>query len=330
MSSPGRSGAPRSSGAPLRIGFAGTPEFAAIILRALLERPLDVIAVYTQPDRPAGRGRRMQPSPVKTIALERNIQLRQPASLRGAAAQRELTAFNLDVLIVAAYGLLLPASILEVPQRGCINVHASLLPRWRGAAPVERAIMAGDTETGVSIMQMDAGLDTGPVLAQARCPIHETTVGSELEITLANLGARCLLECLDSLDSLQPTPQCDDAATYAAKLTTADARIDWQQPAQQIHRQVRALSGRLPATAACDGMRIKLLEADWLPDPTGAQPGTVLAASGRGIQIACGSGSLLVRRLQLDRGKGRPLLAADAINGYPQVFAAGVILAGPP
>ncbi len=315
--------------APSRIGFAGTPEFAAIILRALLDHQAEVAVVYTQPDRPAGRGRKLQASPVKTLAIEHRLEIRQPASLRDEIRPSELAACNLDVLIVAAYGLILPTQILAVPRRGCINVHASLLPRWRGPAPVERAIMAGDEQTGVSVIQMDSGVDTGPVLAQSSCPIEGHTRGPDLELTLANLGARCLLECLSELDTASPQPQPEAGATYANKLTAADAVIDWRRSALSIQRQVRALCGRLPATTAVGGLQIKLLDADWRSESSIEPPATVMAAGPEGIQVACGDGSLIVRRLQLNRGKGRPLLASAALNGYPDVFAPGARLGDP-
>jgi methionyl-tRNA formyltransferase len=310
-----------------RIGFAGTPEFAAIILRALLDHDADVTVVYTQPDRPSGRGRKLQPSAVKRVAIDHQLEVRQPATLRDERVSVDLAACALDVLIVAAYGLILPEQILAIPRRGCINVHASLLPRWRGAAPVERAIMAGDEQTGVSIMQMDTGLDTGPVLATASCPISDDTLGADLELTLAELGARCLLDCLSELETLTPQPQKDAGATYAHKLTPQDARVDWHQAGRNIERQVRALCTRMPATAIVGDLRIKLLDAQSLAESFDATPGTVVSIDREGIQIACGEGSLVLRRLQLNRGKGRPLAAADAGNGYPEIFAVGATLA---
>ena len=310
-----------------RIGFAGTPEFAAIILRALLDHDAGVTVVYTQPDRPSGRGRKLQPSAVKRVAIDHQLEVRQPATLRDERASVDLAACGLDVLVVAAYGLILPEQILTIPKQGCINVHASLLPRWRGAAPVERAIMAGDERTGVSIMQMDAGLDTGPVLATASCPISDDTLGADLELTLAELGARCLLRCLSELDTLTAKPQNAAGATYAHKLTAQDARVDWHQSAPSIERQVRALATRMPATAILGDLRIKLLDARSLADSFDAAPGTVVSVDREGIQVACGEGSLVLRRLQLNRGKGRPLAAADASNGYPETFAVGASLA---
>jgi methionyl-tRNA formyltransferase len=310
------------SSAP-RIGFAGTPEFAAIVLDAILRDGQEVVVVYTQPDRRAGRGRKLTSSPVKQLALANRLPLRQPTSLRGKTPAAELAECNLDVLVVAAYGLILPESVLVAPKYGCINVHASLLPRWRGAAPVERAIMAGDAETGVSIMQMDAGLDTGPVLARSKCPIDEDVSGPELGAALARLGAQCLLACLANLDALTPEPQREADACYAAKLATEDAVIDWHRPSRDIHRQVRALCGRLPATTSIDDLTIKILAARWSPDPPSATPGTIESATRKGIKVACGGGSLVIEQLQLNRGKGLPLAAADAINGYPALFEPG-------
>jgi methionyl-tRNA formyltransferase len=316
-------------GAPFRIGFAGTPEFAAAILKALLAGEHQLVAVYSQPDRRAGRGRKMLPSAVKELAVEHHLDIRQPTSLRNESAVRELATFNLDVFVVAAYGLILPKPVLALPTYGCINVHASLLPRWRGAAPVERAIMAGDSHTGVSIMQMDSGLDTGPILDQARLPIDDRITGQELERQLAQLGAQRLAECLSRLESLTPQPQSEVGTCYADKLTAADAHVDWNQPAHYIQRQIRALNGRLTATARVGDLNIKLLEARWQAGSTGKAPATVVAASPAGIQVACGDGSIIVQCLQLNRGKGRPLQAADAINGYPDLFTPGASLADP-
>lgn len=319
---------------PLRIGFAGTPEFAAIILRALLSATFEVVVVYTQPDRRAGRGRRLQASQVKQLAAAHHLEIRQPASLRNEAAPRELAAFDLDVFVVAAYGLILPESLLSVPRQGCINVHASLLPRWRGAAPVVRAIMAGDQQTGISIMQMDAGLDTGPVLAQVSCPIGADTLGCDLEAELADTGASCLIDCLSQLDTLQAEPQSEAGASYAKKITPADAVIDWSRSAHHIDRQIRALYGRLSVATTVAHLKLTVLEAAWQPESAsdGAStdvPGTILNVSRNGIQVACGAGQLILHRLQLNHAKGRPLSAADAINGYPKIFASGVHLGDP-
>jgi len=308
--------------APLRIGFAGTPPFAATILKGLLGRHRPLI-VYTQPDRRSGRGQRVQPSAVKTVAAIHDIPIRQPESLRAPGEAEALEAFDLDVLVVAAYGLLLPPSILRVPKMGCINVHASLLPRWRGAAPVERAIMAGDAETGVCIMQMDEGLDTGPVFLCRSWPIAATTDGSTLEAQLAELGAEALLNCLDQLPGLEPRPQAQTGVKYAAKLTRLDAEINWQRPAVEIERQVRALRGRMPAFTTSGVTRMNVLEALVVEGDPSEPAGTVLGAGAAGIRIACGADSLAIRRLQLNIGKGQPLSAADAINGYGRLLAPG-------
>jgi methionyl-tRNA formyltransferase len=314
----------------LRLGFAGTPAFASAILAGLLAAGRRPVAVYTQPDRPVGRGRRLQPPPVKILALAHALPVRQPESLRGAETARALTDLDLDVLVVAAYGLILPPGILAAPRQGCLNVHASLLPRWRGAAPVERAIMAGDEETGVSIMQMDRGLDTGPVYLQRRCAITADTVGPALEARLAELGADALLECLDRLGEIEATPQPDAGVTYAHKLSRADAVVDWNRSARAIERQVRALCGRLPAFTEAGGVRRTLLEARALPGPARERPGTVMSADPSGIRIACADGVLLVSRLKLSVGRGRPLDAADATNGYPDLFTTGALFGEAP
>lgn len=324
-----RSAPPDPAGtSPLRLGFAGTPPFAATILAALLQRYRPVV-VYTQPDRPSGRGRRLLPSAVSALASTQGLPVRQPASLRGADEATALRALGLDVLVVAAYGLILPPSILQAPALGCINVHASLLPRWRGAAPIERAIMAGDEESGVCIMHMDEGLDTGPVYLCRRCPITPDTDGPSLESRLADLGAEALLTCLAQLPGLEASPQPATGVTYAAKLTDRDAKIDWERPAAEIQRQVRALCGRRPAYATSGSTRMNVLEAELLEISADAAPGTLIVANRTGIQVACGAGVLNIRRLRLNVGKGLPLTAADAVNGYGRLLAPGVRFEGP-
>jgi methionyl-tRNA formyltransferase len=250
----------------------------------------------------------------------------QPHSLRDAGAASTLASFGLDVLIVAAYGLLLPQSILDIPRLGCINVHASLLPRWRGAAPIERAIMAGDTVSGVSIMQMDRGLDTGPVYLTRECSIGARTTGPELELALAELGSEALLDCLQGLPNLKPQPQPADGASYARKLEALDAVIHWDRTAAQIDRQVRALCGRMPAVSFTDSTRLQILEAE--PDGqlrTPARPGTIVSASPKtGIAVACGGETALrIIRLRLNRGKGSVLTAGQAVSGFPDVLGEG-------
>ena len=320
-------GSPSSTGGALRLGFAGTPEFAASILTSLIEARRQPVIVYTQPDRPGRRGRRPLPPPVKTLALAHGLAIRQPPNLVGEATA--LAELGLDVLVVAAYGLLLPQTVLERPAPGCINVHASLLPRWRGAAPVERAIMAGDRETGVSIMRMDEGLDTGPVYLTRRCTIMPDTDGPGLEAELARLGSEALLDCLDRLDSLSPTPQPEGGITYARKLTRNDAILRWEAPAAVLERQVRALRGRLPAFTRAGDVRVSVLAARTEPAPFQAAPGTILAIGTGGIIVACGEGALVILSLRLDVGQGRPLTAGDAVNGYPDVFAPGQQLTAP-
>ncbi len=306
----------------MNLGFAGTPSFAARILQALINSRHEVRLVLTQPDRRAGRGRRLVPSAVRTLAEAEGLALRTPNRI-----EHELASLSgLDMLVVAAYGLLLPQVALDAPARGCVNVHASLLPRWRGAAPVERAIMAGDASTGTSIMQMDAGLDTGPVLLSRSIPIRDTDTGISLTADLADLGAGALLEALERFDALDPVAQDDAEATLAPKLGDADARIDWRRPATSIARQVRALVQRRTAYATVGGERVLVLEAAPLrtADAQGvaSKPGTV-SKRRDGVTVACGEGALLLRTVRLSRGSGRAMPARDAANGYPQIFATG-------
>ncbi|HEX7034689.1 MAG TPA: methionyl-tRNA formyltransferase [Pseudomonadales bacterium] len=321
---------PTPSSGPPRLGFAGTPAFAATILAALLEAGHRPLVVYTQPDRPGRRGRRPLPPPVKVLAQAHDLPVRQPETLRGPEPAAEVAALALDVLVVAAYGLILPPAVLAAPRLGCINVHASLLPRWRGAAPVERAIMAGDTETGVSIMRMERGLDTGPVYTTRRCPIGPHTTGPELEAELARLGAAALLDCLARLDELTPVPQREELATYAPKLTRADARLDWHRPAAELERQVRALCGRLPAFTTLGDVQISVLEARVAAaSSSGARPGTIVGADASGVRVACAADELVLTRVRLNVGKGRPLDAADLLNGYRELVAPGTVLEAP-
>ena len=309
----------------MNLGFAGTPGFAVRILQALIDSEHAIGVVFTQPDRRAGRGRKLVPSPVRTLAEAQGLNVHTPLRIVDALASLK----DLDVLVVAAYGLLLPQPALDAPRQGCINVHASLLPRWRGAAPVERAIMAGDTTTGVSIMQMDAGLDTGPVLLSRSIAIKETDTGMSLTASLAELGAESLLESLARLDAITPVAQHDDLATIAPKLVAADAAIDWRSDAEHIARQVRALAHRRTAYTTMGNDRLRVLQAravrtqDKAAGPDVVQdPGTVFRSCD-GVSVACGEGSLLLETVQLSRGSGRPLSALDAANGYPSIFAAG-------
>lgn len=315
---------------PERIVFAGSPAFAATVLEALLDAGAPVRGVLTQPDRPAGRGRRLTPPPVKVLAAERELPVAQPPGLRRPANRSALEAFEPDLLVVAAYGLILPPEVLALPRHGCLNVHASCLPRWRGAAPVERAMLAGDRETGVSIMQMDAGLDTGPVRLERRRPIGPLETGGQLEAALAALGARALLEVLADLDApaFRPVPQPEDGACYAPKLTRADARADFTEPAEALARRVRALNPRLPVTVAAGSVHLRLLLADHEPDGGDAAPGTILSLDRHGLRVACGAGVLRVLRAQVLRGKARELDAAGLANGFATLLAPGVCLHG--
>ena len=298
----------------LRIVFAGTPEFAVPALRVAASRN-EVVAVYTQPDRPAGRGRGLQASPVKLEALQRGLPVLQPDSLKSELSRDALRALQPDLMIVVAYGLLLPQAILDIPRHGCWNVHASLLPRWRGAAPIQRAIETGDTETGVCLMQMERGLDTGPVLLEQRMPIGEHETAGQLHDRLAELGAQVLADGLGLLRAgMRPVrrPQPTDGATYAHKLDKAQARLDWTRSAQTLANQVRAFNPWPMAEAVVAGERIRIHEALALPLAHQAVPGTLLVAGHNGIDIACGDGALRIQKLQRDGGKA--ITAADYVN----------------
>jgi methionyl-tRNA formyltransferase len=310
---------------PLRIVFAGTPAFAATHLQALLAAGHQVIAVYTQPDRRAGRGRQWSCSPVKALALEHGLPVCQPASLRDPAAQAGLAAWAPELMVVVAYGLILPPAVLDLPRLGCINVHASLLPRWRGAAPIQRAILAGDRETGIAIMRMDAGLDTGPVLATARCPIAADDTGGSLQDKLAALGPPLLLEVLAKLarGPLPAQPQDERLATYAPKIDRAEAAIDWGESAQAIERKVRAFDPVPVAHASLGGVGVRVWAGAACALATPAAPGTVLAADREGILVACGAGAYRIRELQLE-GRRR-LAAAEVLNSRAGLFAPGAV-----
>ena len=299
----------------MRIVFAGTPDFAVPCLRAAAARG-EVVAVYTQPDRPAGRGRELTPSPVKREAVLRGIPVLQPENFRSAESKAALRALQPDLMVVVAYGLILPQSVLDIPTHGCWNVHASLLPRWRGAAPIQRAIEAGDQESGVCLMQMEKGLDTGPVLLSQRLAIGDNDTGGQLHDRLAELGAQVLSDGLGLLRAgIRPVPQPQPAegVTYAHKLDKAEARLDWSRPAYELARRVRAFNPWPMAEAMLAGERVRVHGAVALPLQHNAAPGTLLLANRDGLDVACGEGALRIRVLQREGGKA--MTAADYLNG---------------
>lgn len=302
----------------MKVAFAGTPEFAAAALEAILAAGFDVPLVLTQPDRPAGRGMQLQPSPVKRVALAAGIPVHQPEKLRTPEQQTPLADVQADVLVVAAYGIILPQAVLDLPRHGCLNIHASLLPRWRGAAPIHRAIQAGDAETGITIMQMDAGLDTGPMLLSRAEAIHADDTTGSLHDRLAQLGADMIVEALRALPGgLTATPQPADGVTYAAKIGKAEASIDWSRPAVELERAIRAFNPFPGAVATLQQTPVKLWRARAI-DAAGT-PGEVLLAEGAGVIVACGEGALCITELQKPGGKRLP--AADFLRGMP--IAAG-------
>ncbi|KGM52244.1 methionyl-tRNA formyltransferase [Lysobacter daejeonensis GH1-9] len=306
----------------MRIVFAGTPDFAVPCLRAAAQRG-EVVAVYTQPDRPAGRGRELTPSPVKREALLRGIPVLQPENFRSAESKAALRALKPDLMVVVAYGLILPQSVLDIPAHGCWNVHASLLPRWRGAAPIQRAIEAGDAETGVCLMQMEKGLDTGPVLLSQVLPIGASDTGGQLHDRLAELGARVLADGLGLLRAgIRPVarPQPAEGVTYAHKLDKAEAKLDWARPAAELANRVRAFNPWPMAEAVVAGERLRLHGAVALDEAPAVAPGTLLRAGRDGLDVACGEGVLRIRVLQRDGGKA--ITAADYLNGRPDLRSA--------
>lgn len=308
----------------LRIIFAGTPEFAAAHLRAFIEQGLNIVAVYSQPDRPAGRGHKLAQSAVKQLALEHELPVLQPPSLRNADSQAELAAFKPDLLVVIAYGLILPQAVLDIPRLGCINSHASLLPRWRGAAPIQRAIEAGDSESGVTVMQMEAGLDTGPMLLKTVTPISAEDTGGSLHDRLAEIGPPAVIAAIEQLAKGEANPQIQDdsLATYAHKLDKNAARMDWSRSAIELDRMIRAFNPWPLAHARWNDQPLKVWNAQ--PETGQGVPGRVLAADKSGLLVACGDGALRLTRVQLPGGK--PLAFADLFNARRDQFSPGLQL----
>jgi len=307
----------------LRLIFAGTPDFSAHHLQTLLDAKHQIVGVYTQPDRPAGRGKKLVASPVKQLAEAHNLPVFQPQNFKEATDLQQLRELQADLMIVVAYGLLLPEAVLSAPTHGCINVHASLLPRWRGAAPIQRAIAAGDTQTGVTIMQMDIGLDTGDMLIKVNCPIEKNDTGGELHDRLLTLGGPALLEALTQVEAAQLTPekQDDTLANYAHKLTKQEAAIDWTRPAAELDLMIRAFNP-FPVAYFSEGKdRIRVWEAVVVEQETAAEAGAILQADNNGLLIACGDGALLLKQVQLP-GK-KVLSIKDLLNGHRERFAQG-------
>jgi len=303
-----------------RVLFAGTPEFALASLEALTHAGIVPLAVLTQPDRPAGRGKRLTASPVKQFALEQGIEVLQPATLKDPDTIKQVAAFEPDILVVAAYGLILPQSVLDIPTKGCLNVHASLLPRWRGAAPIQAAILAGDEETGVTLMAMTAGLDCGPVYVEEAVAIGADETAGELHDRLAALGGRLLVRHFDAIvnHALEAVEQDDSRATYAGKISKQDARLDWQEPAEALHRRIRAYNPVPGAFFLLDDMPIKCWRAAVVGGVAGAATGEVVSAGRDGIVVACGRDALRLDSLQ--RPGKRPVTASE--------FAAAVAVTG--
>ena len=325
----------------LRIVFAGSPQFAARILARMVDEQYTPKLVLTQPDRPQGRKKRLTSTPVKALAEKISIVVETPQDLKGSGIHKTLEVLNPHVMVVAAYGLLLPQSVLDIPQFGCVNVHASLLPRWRGAAPIERAIMAGDSETGVSIMHMEAGLDTGPIYSYTPVALADDLNGEQLTELLAERGATAMIELLQTLRRClstgtqppQPTPQSSEGVTYAKKVTEQDRIPNWDRSAEEVANQVRALSHRDAVRCHIDGVGLQLVQVQPLRDAPAtstdphSRPGTILLGNKKSeLFITCAAGWLQVVKLRLEKGKGNAMSAADARNGYADLFSEGTLL----
>lgn len=313
---------------PLKIIFAGTPDFAARHLQALIDSEHQVIGVYSQPDRPAGRGKKLMPSPVKMLAVEHEIPVYQPASLRNEEAQAELAALDADIMVVVAYGLILPQVVLDTPRLGCINVHGSILPRWRGAAPIQRALWAGDTHTGVTIMQMDIGLDTGDMLLKTELAIEESDTSATLYEKLAAQGPDALLEALTGLanGTLAAEKQDETLANYAEKLSKEEARLDWNKPAVQLWREIRAFNPWPFSHFEHQGQTIKVWQSEVIEIEATAPAGTVISYDKQGLEIATAQGHLRILSLQLPGKKA--LTIQELLNGRADLFTLGEQLAG--
>ena len=308
----------------MKIVFAGTPEFAARHLGSLIDDGRhQIVAVYTQPDRPAGRGKKLQASPVKRLAGEQGLAIYQPQSLRHTEQQTVLAKLDADLMVVVAYGLILPQQVLDTPRLGCINVHGSILPKWRGAAPIQRAIEAGDSETGITIMQMDAGLDTGPMLSIARCAIGDQDTSGAIYERLANLGGPALLQAIDKLEtgSAQTVAQDDGLSSYASKIDKAEAQIDWSEAAMAIDRRIRAFNPFPCAFTSIEEQRIKIWCSTVESSDHAGQPGQIIRADNQGLLICCGQGSLLLTEIQL-AGKSR-LAVAEILKSRADLLAVG-------
>ena len=295
----------------LKVIYAGTPDFAVPALQALIDSEHEVVAVYTQPDRPAGRGRKLTPSPVKKVALENEIQVYQPLNFKADEDKQALIDLSADLMVVAAYGLILPKAILDAPRLGCINIHASILPRWRGAAPIQRSILAGDKETGITIMQMDIGLDTGDMLSKSICEISEDMTASVLHDQLMAMGGKALMDVMPAIEAqqLEPVKQDESLVTYAEKLQKAEAQIDWQQSATEIARTVRAFNAWPVTQTIYNDQVMRIWQAKALSETTDAEPGQIISVQKKSFQVATGNGVLDVTEIQMPGKKPMPVEA---------------------